>query len=127
MVNAITTGLLIGMIGIGNPNPELLIDSGIPFPVEATAYCNPHNRKTRMGKRTVENLTIAGAEYFLDCTAYVYNEDMTELLGIYQFTDTGSDERLKNGKCIDIFIADYDECIEFGRQNVQIIVNRGKG
>lgn len=127
MLGAITTGMLIGMLAVGKVEPSLVIDSGLTFQVEATAYCNPHNRKTASGKRTVEGLTIAGCEEWLGTTCYIWNEDMTEFWGIYEFTDLGGDYRLQNGTCIDIFFEDKNECLEFGRQNVTIQVVRGKG
>lgn len=96
---------------------------GNPFPVEVTAYCD--NGITASGSHTRTGICAAKKEW-IGYTAIIYNSDM-ELVGIYQIEDTGSDYRLKNGSCIDIWLPDYDSCIKWGRQKcyVQIVPAEG--
>jgi 3D (Asp-Asp-Asp) domain-containing protein len=66
------------------------------------------------------------AKEYMGKTAIVYTPDF-ELIGIYEVEDTGGDYRIKNGQCIDIYIPDYDSCIEFGRQDVIVYLMDAKG
>lgn len=114
----------------GTVPPEQRIDSE-PFVVECTAYCD--EGITASGKPTVEGLTIAGAREWLGCAAVLYevDEDGTigEFIGIYQFTDTGygRDGDILRGETVDIYMPDYDTCIEWGRRNIYVQIINGKG
>ena len=48
-------------------------------------------------------------------------------IGTYEIEDTGGDERIKNGNCIDIFMDSRDECINFGRKQVLVYLIEAKG
>lgn len=95
--------------------------------IEATAYC--YGTTTASGKKVREGYA-AMARGYLGKTAIVY-EDMDgvpgDLIGIYEIEDTGGDYRIQEGRCIDIYIPDYDECVQFGRQNVIVFVIDAKG
>ena len=64
-------------------------------------------------------------------TAIVYTEDENgnalDYIGTYEIEDTGGDERIKNGNCIDIYIPDHSEAIKFGRQKVVVYLIEAKG
>lgn len=133
---AILIAVLVGIIlrttsasGNGVP-PEERIDSE-PFIIECTAYCD--EGITASGKPTVEGLTMAGPREWMGCAAIIWEvaEDGTigEFIGFRQFTDTGygRDGDIQRGETVDIFIPDYDECIQWGRREVYIQIINGKG
>lgn len=95
--------------------------------IEATAYC--YGTTTASGKKVREGYA-AMAKGYMGKTAIVY-EDMDgvpgDLIGIYEIEDTGGDYRIQEGRCIDIYISDYDECVQFGRQNVIAFIIDAKG
>lgn len=112
------------------PNLETMIDSRELYEVEATAYCNPNGNLTYTGRRTVDDLTIATCKEWLGCTIYVWeitSDGTYEYLGIYEATDTGGDKRIQSGQCVDIFMSDRTDCINFGRKKVAIQIVRGVG
>lgn len=102
-----------------------------PFVVECTAYCD--EGITASGKHTVEGLTIAGAREWIGCAAILYevneNGSIGDMIGIWEFTDTGygRDGDIPRGETVDIYLEDYDACIEWGRQEVYLQVVRGEG
>lgn len=118
-----------------------------PFLVDATAYSNPYNNLTSDGSRTIEGLTAAGAIEWRGCTLLVYEckDDGTigPFIGYYILSDVGygqdsgigKSKLLKNkskgtielGKCIDIYMEDEEDCVQFGRQKVYIQVLKGEG
>ena len=114
----------------GTVPPEKRID-GEPFIVECTAYCD--EGITASGRPTVEGLTMAGPREWMGCAAVLWkvNEDGTigEYIGIRQFTDTGygRDGDIQRGETVDIYIPNYDECIEWGRRRIYIQIIEGKG
>lgn len=89
-----------------------------PMHIEATAYC--YGTTTATGKNVREGYAAMAPEY-IGKTAVVYTEDM-EFVGIYEIEDTGSDNRIKNGTCIDIYNQSYDWCIKFGRKKVNVFI-----
>ncbi|MEG1901799.1 MAG: hypothetical protein RR225_05375 [Clostridium sp.] len=103
--------------------------SGIaePFRIEATAYC--YGEITKDGSKVREGI-CAGREEWLGKTCIMYESDngkTGDLIGIYEIKDTGGDYRLKNGKCVDIYIPSEDECLEFGRKDVFVQIIDAKG
>lgn len=114
----------------GTVPPEQRIDSG-PFVVECTAYCD--EGITASGKPTVEGQTIAGAREWLGCMAVLYEVDadgsIGDYIGTYQLMDTGygRDGDIPRGETVDIYMPDYDTCIEWGRRNVYVQIIDGKG
>lgn len=95
----------------------------IKLEIEATAYC--YGEVTASGKKVREGIAAMAKEY-MGKTAIVYSADY-ELIGTYEVEDTGGDYRIKNGQCIDIYIPDYESCINFGRQDVIVYLLDAKG
>lgn len=90
--------------------------------IDATAYCV--SGTTATGTQTVEGRTAAGHPDWYGMTAYVW-EDTGEgiqpenLIGVYTMEDTGKKGgKVRNGGCIDVYLTDYERCIEFGRKKV---------
>ena len=106
-----------------NPYPD-----AIEKHIEATAYC--YGTTTCTGKKVREGYAAMSKNY-IGMTAIVYTEDENgqalDYIGTYEIEDTGGDYRIKNGSCIDIYIPDYDKCIEFGRQKVVVYLMDAKG
>ena len=96
--------------------------------IEATAYC--YGTTTCTGKPVREGIAAMSKRY-LGMTAIVYELDENgqpfEYIGIYEIEDTGGDERIRNGNCIDIFMDSYDEAINFGRKQVVVYLIEAKG
>ena len=106
-----------------NPYPD-----AIEKHIEATAYC--YGATTCTGKKVREGYAAMSKRY-LGMTAFVYEADENgeplHYIGTYEIEDTGGDERIKNGNCIDIFIPDYNAAIEFGRKQVVVYLIEAKG
>ena len=84
---------------------------------EATAYCV--TGITKSGARVVPGHVAADPKVIpLGSMIYV---DSPLMGGIYQVLDTGE---LIKGKIIDIFIPNYEDCVEFGRRGVKVQVLR---
>lgn len=101
---------------------------GEPFEIECTAY--DYGTVCKDGSTPIEGITVAGMEEWLGKTCIIYeNNDgkIGQLIGIYEFRDTGGDYRLQNGTCIDIYMKDHEACIEWGRRDVFIQIVDGKG
>lgn len=95
--------------------------------IEATAYCYGTTRcdggKVRIG-------TCAGKPEWYGKVAAIYLDNkgsLGEFLGYFEILDTGGDERITDGMVLDIYIPDYDACIEFGRQKVIVLLVDGEG
>jgi 3D (Asp-Asp-Asp) domain-containing protein len=100
---------------------------GTPFKIESTAYC--YGEITASGQAVREGIA-AGRKEWMGLTAILYTDDngkVGDIIGIYEILDTGGDERIKNGTCIDIYMLDYDDCREWGRKNVWIQIVDAKG
>lgn len=127
------TAILFIAIGLNFENVTALADDqlvtpyGEPFAVDCTAYCYTGNL-TASGEPTVEGVTIAGRQEWLGktCMMYACNEDGTvgDLIGIYEFTDTGwgIDGDILRGETVDLYFNDKQTCIDWGRKNVYIEV-----
>ncbi|WP_342756782.1 hypothetical protein [Kineothrix sedimenti] len=93
---------------------------GAPFKIESTAYC--YGEITASGQAVREGIA-AGRKEWIGLTAILYKDDngkVGDFIGIYEILDTGGDERIKSGTCIDIYMPDYDDCREWGRKNVWV-------
>lgn len=99
-----------------------------PFLIESTAYY--YGEITKDGSKVRPGIAAAKEEW-LGLTAILYEADQDGTIGavceIYEIRDTGSDYRIRNGKCIDIYIPDKEECIEYGRQHVYIQLIQADG
>ena len=104
---------------------------GEPFRAECTAYCD--SGITASGKPTVEGLTLGGAPEWIGCMAVLYEVDddggIGDFIGIYEVMDTGwgRDGDALRGETVDIFMEDYDACIQWGRRDVYVQIIDGKG
>lgn len=95
--------------------------------METTAYCYG---TTRCDGGAVRTGTCAGKPEWHGKVAAIYlddNGELGEFLGYFEILDTGGDERIKNGTVLDIYIPDYDACIEFGRRKVLVELIDGEG
>lgn len=105
------------------PYPDAIVKH-----IEATAYC--YGTTTYSGKAVREGMAAMSKRY-LGMTAIVYESDENgnplDYIGTYEIEDTGGDERIKNGNCIDIFMSSREECINFGRRNVVVYLIEAKG
>lgn len=100
-----------------------MVDSGYCYLIEATAYCDAE-QLTASGEPVREGI-CAFAPELMHKTVYIWSEDW-ELIGIYEVKDTGS-KRIKNGEVIDIWMPEYNDCIQFGRKKVWIEVLDAEG
>lgn len=108
------------VLGIGVHTNASTNTWGEPRKIEVTAYCL--SGQTATGKNVRKGI-CAGAKEWLGKTAVLYHENdlgQWELYGIYEIEDTGSDLRLQQGKSLDIWMPTYEECIEFGRQEMYV-------
>lgn len=100
---------------------------GTPCRIESTAYC--HGEVTASGHK-VRECIAAGRREWIGQTAILYADDngsIGELIGIYEVLDTGGDERIKDGSCIDIYMSDYAAAKEYGRRDVWVQIVDAKG
>ena len=88
--------------------------------MEATAYCYTGNR-TYTGTWPQEGRTIAvDPEVIpLNSEVYVSCESWPEIDGTYVAEDTGGAIK---GNIIDVYMQDYDTCLQFGRRQVEVRV-----
>lgn len=109
-------------------NEVCLYPDAIVKQIEATAYC--YGTTTCTGKKVRKGIAAMSKRY-LGMTAIVYEVDENgnpmDYIGTYEIEDTGGDERIKNGNCIDIFMDSRDECINFGRKQVLVYLIEAKG
>ena len=104
---------------------------GEPFRAECTAYCD--SGITASGKPTVEGITLGGAPEWIGCMAVLYEVDddgtIGDFIGLYEVMDTGwgRDGDALRGETVDMFMEDYDACIQWGRRDVYVQIIDGKG
>lgn len=95
--------------------------------MEATAYCYG---TIRCDGGAVRPGICAGKPDWYGKVAAIYldeNGSPGEFLGYFEILDTGGDDRIRNGTVLDIYLPDYDACIEFGRQEVLVVLVDGEG
>ena len=109
-----------------SPEYRVKTEYGEMYQVEVTAYCL--NGLTAMETQTRPGICAAKREW-IGKTAVLYKlvNGRPELFGIYEIQDTGGDQRIKDGKVIDIWLPTYDECKQFGRQNMLVQIIDAKG
>lgn len=98
-----------------------------PFCIESTAYWE--GKVTASGAKVREGI-CAGRKEWRGLTCIIYADDggeKGEYIGIYEILDTGSDSRLKDGTCIDLYMENEDDCWEWGRRKVWIQLVDAKG
>ncbi len=102
--------------------------------VDATAYTNPNNNLTYSGNPTVEGVTLGGKKEWIGERVILFYSDedgsLGELYGCMEFQDTGNGRAsrkypgktdIETGETIDIYMEDYDDCIEWGRQEMYVL------
>lgn len=95
--------------------------------MEATAYCYG---TIRCDGGAVRTGICADKPDWYGKVAAIYLDDngsLGEFLGYFEILDTGGDDRIRNGTVLDIYIPDYDACIEFGRRKVIVTLVDGEG
>lgn len=110
----------VGDLVLPNWEPEFI-------KMECTAYCYG---TTRSDNKPVRKGICAGATKYYGKTAAIYEDNNGkpgEFIGYYEVLDTGGDERIKNGQCLDIYDPDYNWCINFGRKKVLVVMLDGVG
>lgn len=91
-----------------------------PLQMECTAYC--YGEITASGQPVREGIAAAKKEW-IGLTAILYEDEegsIGDIIGIYELLDTGGDERIKAGECIDLYIPDKEACLEWGRRKVWV-------
>lgn len=106
--------------------------------IESTAYWDEYNRDSASGRELIEGKSLAGKIEWLGKTVELYecrdDGSVGSYIGVYQFDDTGYGEEsgvgtsvilsdrtigtIENGTCIDIYMEEYMDCIEYGRNDI---------
>ncbi len=97
----------------GNPYGE-------PFRLECTAY---YEGEVTASGQEVRTGICAGKREWLGLTCIVYADDggkPGDYIGIYEILDTGGASRIREGKCIDIYMDGRDACLEWGIRDVWV-------
>ncbi len=129
LVFIVLTLRLLTVNAEGIPPEERI--GGEPFRADCTAYCD--SGITASGKPTVEGLTLGGAPEWIGCMVVLYEVDddgtIGDFIGLYEVMDTGwgRDGDALRGETVDIFMEDYDACIQWGRRDVYVQIIDGKG
>lgn len=95
--------------------------------VDATAYTWTGN-PMKDGTYPYEGC-VASNVYF-GRTLIIYEDDggnVGRCIGIYEVRDTGGHPDLRNGTRIDIYMDEYDECIQWGIRRVWIQIVEAEG
>lgn len=98
--------------------------------VWATAYCDYGT--TASGTTTEEGRTLAAMPKDFGKKAYVYLDDgdgiirQGNLIGSYICEDTGGKPIRVDGTVVDIYMKDYDRCMEFGAKRVIVLFVKEK-
>lgn len=95
----------------------------------ATAYCDYGT--TASGTTTTEGRTLAATPKDYGKTAFLYLDDgdgiirQDNFIGQYVCEDTGG-EPIKKGYVVDIYMTDYDRCMQFGSKRVIVLLIGGE-
>lgn len=81
---------------------------GEPFKIRATVYTSSEGSLTADESKVREGI-VAGKREWLGYGCVIYDLDMN-IIGIYEFKDTGGHEGLKNGTRIDVYRDTLDRC-----------------
>lgn len=86
-------------------------DYKTPTKIRCTCYCE--GKVTASGDAVREGI-VAGRRDWIGKTAVIYDMDMN-LIGVYEFKDTGSAKSLRNGTSIDVYRTSLDRCYDWVR------------
>lgn len=81
------------------------------FKVRATVYTSTEGSLTADESKVREGI-VAGKREWLGYTCVIYDLDMN-IIGIYEFKDTGGHKDIKNGTRIDVYRDTLDRCDEW--------------
>ena len=87
----------------------------------ATAYCI--SGTTASGTITTENRTVAGQRKDFGKNVHIWIDDGSgeikpeNFIGSYVIEDTGG-EPIRNGRVLDIYMPEYEDCKQFGGQKI---------
>lgn len=100
---------------------------GAPVQMECTAY---YEGEVTASGQEVRPGVCAGKREWLGLTCIVYEDDggrLGDYIGIYEILDTGGEERVRKGECIDIYMQGEEECMEWGRRKVWVLLVEADG
>lgn len=86
---------------------------------EATAYCYGYITKTGTSPKEGRTIAVDPEVIPLNSEVYVSCESWPEVNGWYIAEDTGG---VIKGNIIDVYLQDYDTCLQFGRRQVEVRV-----
>ena len=105
---------LIAIILMPLFNLQVAADTQYSEPVKMRITCYlPTGNPTASGVMPRKGMCAAKRDW-IGKTAVIYDMDM-KLIGIFEITDTGGAERIKQGKCIDLFMPTMAEVNEYIR------------
>ena len=84
---------------------------GEPMKIRCTCYTASEGSITADGWKVREGI-ISGKKEWLGYTAILYDMDMN-LIGIFEFKDTGGHHTLVNGTSVDVFRYTLDDCFDW--------------
>lgn len=116
------------IVGQAFPVAAGQIPDSCPVVLETTAYCD--HGLTASGCMVRRGVCAAREDMIGRCAViYEMAEDgtMGDFLGYYEILDTGGDYRIRNGSVIDIYMPDYDQCMEYGRRKAYVQIVEAEG
>lgn len=97
------------------------------IPMKASAYTYKGN--TELGGIAHRGIAAARPEW-VGFTAMVYEDEngqAGEFLGYYEIKDSKWGRNVENGEEIKLWVETPEECLEFGKKDVLIVLRRGVG
>lgn len=86
-----------------------------PHLIRCTCYTAPQGAITASGKAVREDI-VAGKREWLGYACIIYENDdgeVGDLIGYFEFCDTGGAKTLKTGKSIDVYRNTLDRCYDW--------------
>lgn len=111
-MRVIKTIFLVGIISLMAAGDVKAADFSEPTRIRCTCYSM--GTVTASGEPVREGY-ISGKREWMGKTAVLYDMDMN-VIGFYEFKDTGSAKSLKNGTSIDVYRSSLDRCHEWIKQ-----------
>ena len=133
-VGIIVIALVVGAI-LMTPNEEIAPahrEDVQWLRMESTKYCQ--GTLTYTEKKVRPGIAAAKKEW-IGLTAAVYEDEVKEdgthgpgeFVGYFEIEDTGSNEKIANGTCIDLYDPSYESCRKWGRRDVWVVLRKGVG
>ena len=91
------------------------------YQMKATAYCL--SGSTATGTPVREGIAASKREWFGKTVSLYTNDNGNpgQFIGRYVIEDTGGDN-IRNGRVIDVWLPTYEQCKQFGRKNVIVVL-----